>query len=945
MTNKLPSISAPRGQLIAEANLRASIFDALAEGVVVLDAQGEILDCNSAAEEILGIPRQQVLGRTPRDPRWRAIREDGTELPPDEMPSVITLRTHLPINRFVHGIVHVDGAVRWISVSSQPVIDESGGFQGVVASMADVTAQHEQAKRLVAQQAELDRFFDASLDMLCIATTDGRFVKLNPEWEACLGYPLAELEGRRFLDLIHPEDLAATRQALEALSQQTFIANFENRYRRRDGSYRWIEWRSTPIDGMIYASARDVTSRKDAEVALRIQTRELALQKQVLESVLDSPSTGFWDWHIARDYTYYNPSWLRMLGYSPGELPASPETWQQLIHPDDLHKAQQNYQAHVVSKGKEPFYNKVRYRHKDGSVVWVLCIGRVIEWSETGEPLRMTGCHIDITEAQTLEERLSVALSVSNTGLWEWCFDTGERYHSDECAVMLGYSPDEISFTTEVWRTLCHPEDLERARFLGRKHLNGETARLDCDYRLRAKSGGWVWVRDVAEVVDWAEDGAARRMLGVRMDVTVLREALMRAEEASLAKGEFLANTSHEIRTPLTAIIGYADLLTESMGLPCDTRRHALAIERNAQHLLTVINDVLDMSKIEAGQMLVECLPFDPVALLQEVVSLMEVRAAEKGLFLRVCYESALPVVICSDPTRLRQILLNVLGNAVKFTETGGVTVHVSCNPSARGMCFRVVDTGIGMTQSEREKVTRFAAFTQADSSMSRRFGGTGLGLRISNALAGLLGGQIEVESEAGKGSSFTVTIDTGDIDGVEISPLQMHTRATAAEIPLEGSHETSSPPVPAVETAQGLRGVRVLLAEDGPDNQRLIGFHLERAGAEVIVAENGLRAVELIESGASGSQPHLILMDMQMPELDGYDATRRLRAQGYRRPVIALTAHAMAGDREKCLKAGCDDYLSKPIDRRRLVEICALWGKPVMGQTTDVRGFPAPPQ
>lgn len=941
MTGKVPAISAPRGHFIAEQNLRASIFDALAEGVVVLDAQGEIRDCNAAAEEILGIPRKQVLGRTPKDPRWRAIREDGTDLPPNEMPAVITLRTHRAIGRFVHGIVHVDGAVRWISVSSQPVMDEGGTFQGVVASMADITAQHEQAKRLVAQQAELDRFFNSSLDMLCIATTDGRFLKLNPEWEACLGYPLAELEGRGFLDLIHPEDLEATRQALDELSQQKFIGNFENRYRRMDGSYRWIEWRSTPVGGMIYAAARDVTVRKDTEVALRLQSKELALQKQVLESVLDSPSTGFWDWHIAKEYEYYNPSWLRMLGYSPGELPESPETWQRLIHPDDLEKAHQNYQAHVASKGKESFHNKLRYRHKDGSLVWVLCIGRVIEWAETGEPLRMTGCHIDITEAQTLEERLSVALSVSNTGLWEWCLDTGERYHSDECASMLGYSPGEISFTTETWRTLCHPEDLERARVLGRKHLNGETARLDCDYRLRTKSGGWVWVRDVAEVVDWAEDGAARRMLGVRMDVTVLREALMQAEEASLAKGEFLANTSHEIRTPLTAIIGYADLLTESLELSLDTRGHALAIGRNAQHLLTVINDVLDMSKIEAGQMLVERVVFDPVELLHEVVSLMEVRAAEKGLFLRVLFESALPVAICSDPTRLRQILLNILGNAVKFTETGGVSVHVSYNPSASRLRFRVVDTGIGMTQAARERVTRFAAFTQADSSMSRRFGGTGLGLRISNALAGLLGGEIEVESEAGRGSVFTVTIDASDIEAPDIRPSQTHTRVTAAELRTEGSHASASLPLPAVESALGLHAMRILLAEDGLDNQRLIGFHLEKAGAEVIVAENGLQAVVLIESRIAGTLPHVILMDMQMPELDGYDATRRLRAHGYRRPVIALTAHAMAGDREKCLEAGCDDYLSKPIDRRRLVEVCALWGKPVMGETTDVRDLP----
>ncbi|MEO0476757.1 MAG: ATP-binding protein, partial [Planctomycetota bacterium] len=297
-------------------------------------------------------------------------------------------------------------------------------------------------------------------------------------------------------------------------------------------------------------------------------------------------------------------------------------------------------------------------------------------------------------------------------------------------------------------------------------------------------------------------------------------------------------------------------------------------------------------------------------------------RAKGKGLVIESVYETPTPGYIQSDPVRLRQILMNLLGNAIKFTEMGRVTIHVSCDIGRESMRFRVEDTGIGMTPEQRDAVASFKPFTQADASTTRRFGGSGLGLRISNALATMLGGGIDVQSEFDRGSAFTASIATGPLAGVDmIAPGQAKQSADQEE-PATQACATQAPRA----AAQPLSGVRILLAEDGPDNQRLISFHLKKAGAEITVCENGIEAAEAIEQAGDDQLPNVVLMDMQMPELDGYSATRRLRAAGFTLPIVALTAHSMDGDRQKCIDAGCDDYLTKPIDKAKLIETCARY-------------------
>jgi len=433
-----------------------------------------------------------------------------------------------------------------------------------------------------------------------------------------------------------------------------------------------------------------------------------------------------------------------------------------------------------------------------------------------------------------------------------------------------------------------------------------------------AKDGSRICFHCTANVALSDNDGNPVAVLEISRDVTEHKRAeeeLVRAkhaaEAANRAKSEFLANMSHEIRTPMTAIVGFTDLLMAYDAPFSQQREHLEIIRRNADNLLTIINDILDLSRIEADRLELEPTDCSPQQIVQDVLSLMRVRTAEKNLALDADYQFPLPEKIRTDPIRLRQVLLNLVGNAIKFTDSGGVQITVRCTCEERApprMHFEVADTGIALTAEEITAL--FQPFSQVDMSTTRRFGGSGLGLSISQRLANLLGGQVEVQSEPGRGSNFTVTIDPGPLEGVPM---------------LEGPAMIASEeePAPAVQVPT-LRG-RILLAEDGRDVQELIALYLQQSGLEVDLAENGLVACEKADASKAEGRPYdLILMDIRMPVMAGYEATRRLRRDGWKGPIVALTAYAMVGDREQCLQAGCDDYLAKPIRTQQLMDTLA---------------------
>jgi len=383
------------------------------------------------------------------------------------------------------------------------------------------------------------------------------------------------------------------------------------------------------------------------------------------------------------------------------------------------------------------------------------------------------------------------------------------------------------------------------------------------------------------------------------------KQAKEAAEAANRAKSEFLANMSHEIRTPLNSILGFSDLLLRGAdgGDEAERLDFVRTIQTSSHHLLTLLNDVLDLSKIEAGQLDVELSRCSPSQLLAEVVSVLRVRAIEKQLCLEYTWSGAIPETIESDPARFRQVLMNLIGNAVKFTRQGYVriTARVDREPAEPLLVIDVEDSGIGIPAENCERI--FSPFEQADSSVTREFGGTGLGLSISRRLVEMMRGRISVRSEPGRGSTFTIAIPTGPLENVRF--LEAHSLAgDRGDVIGQESQVVTLPPA------------RILLVDDGQTNRKLIGLILKRAGCTVETADNGRTALDL----ALTSQYDLVLMDMQMPIMDGYVATRLLRERGYQAPIVALTAHALLGDEQKCLAAGCTAYLSKPIDSQRLL-------------------------
>ena len=523
------------------------------------------------------------------------------------------------------------------------------------------------------------------------------------------------------------------------------------------------------------------------------------------------------------------------------------------------------------------------------------------------------------------EARARAFFELGIVGLAELDAESTVRRCNEEFAGMLGDSCAELLGRPLL--ALAEEGDREALGMVLRRLADGEIGRHSGLVKFVRKDGAVV---PMSLGVRACRDGELSRfpLLLVLVDMTEivhlvdrLREAKEQADAASQAKSEFLANMSHEIRTPMTAILGYTEMLREA--LPTGDAAQALeVIERNGKHLLVILNDILDLSKIEAGRMLVEQVKCPLAGIIDDTLELMQARATGKGLLLSAESTSPVPVLVSTDPTRLRQILGNLVGNAIKFTEAGEVRIRVSCKLGAPGqsaqLCLLVVDTGVGMSAAQLAML--FQPFSQGDSSMTRRFGGTGLGLVISKRLAQMLGGTIQVASEPGRGTTFRLLVDVGPVVADDLVPSLQEARQQPNE----------AEPVADPARLPGPRGARVLVADDGPDNQRLLRAMLKKAGYRVQLADNGAMACELVAAAAREKQPFdLVVMDMQMPVLDGYAATQQLRAAGFVLPILACTAHAMAEDRQRCLEAGCTDYTTKPIQRSELLRKIARCIKP----------------
>ncbi|MDH4251831.1 MAG: ATP-binding protein [Nitrospira sp.] len=530
---------------------------------------------------------------------------------------------------------------------------------------------------------------------------------------------------------------------------------------------------------------------------------------------------------------------------------------------------------------------------------------------------------------RTSEGRLTTTVQSTNIGIWDWDLNSNDVYLSSEWKRQLGHEDHEIGNTFQEWESRIHPEDHERALGAIAAYLSRRKSQLEIEHRLRHKDGSYRWILARGTLIK--SHGQSTRIVGIHLDVTdrkvaeeQLRQAKEVAEAASQAKSQFLANVSHEIRTPMNGVLGMAELLLRcALG---DKERHLTeSIHRSGTVLLGLINDILDFSKIEAGKLQLEIISFEIRRTIQDAVDLAMPEVQKKHLKISWHVAGDIPAYLLGDPMRLRQIIVNLVGNAVKFTERGVIEVAVSVEShrgELYGLSVTVRDTGIGISPEAQAHI--FAAFSQADGSTTRKYGGTGLGLAIVKQLVTLMGGHIKLQSAPGEGSTFTFSGYFKECD-----PAQRLQPPSAEESGIDAE--------PLAYHAEGSEQVRILLVEDNPVNREVACGMLETLNLRIDTAENGREAVAAVES----AEYALIFMDCQMPEMDGFTATQLIREREASTtspshinvhrsvshvPIVALTAHAMQGDRELCLAAGMDDYLTKPFTLSQLEQVLARW-------------------
>ena len=648
----------------------------------------------------------------------------------------------------------------------------------------------------------------------------------------------------------------------------------------------------------VAGTTRDVTEKHDAEETLR---RDEARQRLALEA---SHAFGTWHWDISKNTVDSDVSFAEMFNISEERLRQHPpfEEYFNAVHPDDKARVKANIEACLQRGGA--FEDEYRLVRPNGALRWISVRGHA-QLDENGVAISFPGAGVDVTHQheavealQASETRFRDLADAINQIIWVSRPDGRYEFINRRWYEFTGVAHG-TPFTS-AWREFFHPDDEPRASELWRRSINtGEP--YEVEYRLRRRDGVYRWRLARAECTRDAA-GNITRWYGSSTDIQDLVDAKQQAQAASVAKSEFLANMSHEIRTPMNAVIGLSDIMAMTSPLTERQRTYVDTLQVSAKSLLGLINDLLDIAKIEARTVEYERVDFNLLTLAEDVQAMTSVKAAEKNISFTLDYALGEKCDFVGDPTRIRQILFNLCANAVKFTEKGGVTLRLECcnerTGAAQQLCLIVCDTGIGIPAEKMASI--FQKFTQADSSINRRYGGTGLGLAITKALVDGMGGTIAVESVPSGGSRFIV------------------------QLPLEGAlAQVKGPLLMAPESAAHLgRRPRILLVEDYAPNVLVAQTLVQDFGYDCDVASSGLEALERVQANAYD----VVLMDVQMPGMNGHEATRAIRAREENEhlphlPIIGLTAHALAEDRDLCLAAGMDDYLSKPFRPGDLLE------------------------
>ena len=1017
-------------ELTQQRDNNQTVLDSLLEGVMSADISGTVLQVSPRWCAITGRSAEQSIGCEPPYPWW-----------PTGPADLLTAGQRRAIESATRAeydceIRRPDGTRVPVLVTICPVLSPSGQPQGLVTTYRDLTdrTRADAERRQMAE--ELDHFFSMSRDMLCIAGADGYFKRVNLAWTQTLGYTSAELLRRPYLELVHPDDLQrSTDEAAGLAAGGAATVAFEIRFRHRDGTYRWLSWNAAPEprEHLIYAVARDITEQREADQA---RARLAAIVESTDDAIIGKDIDG--------TITSWNPAAERLYGYAP-EVAIGRGI--ELILPPDRIDDAAGILARIARGETVKEQDSLRLR-KDGSPVHVGLTIAPIRDSD-GSIVGAAAVARDITGRRKAEERFrrlvlaapDAMVIVDSAGIIRLINEQTERLFGYRSNELIGQAVEML-----VPHQFRGRHGNHRQGFMAKPGYRGMGVGLEL---AGLRSDGTKFPIEISLAPLETEEGvlvsAAIRDITARKQVEQdLAAARDQALAAAKLKSEFVAMVSHEIRTPMNGVIGLTDLLLASDQQPAQ-RRYTQGIQTSARALLAIINDILDFSKIEAGKVALADTDVDLGRLVDETLHVAGEAARGKDLEVLGYYAADLPTAVRGDGGRLRQVLLNLVGNAVKFTEHGEVVLRVDVASPDSGRTprytFAVVDTGIGIGAQDMARL--FEPFTQVDTTTSRRFGGTGLGLTICRQLVELMGGTLEIDSDVGRGSRFSFTIalaaqsvsassgmagknrlaghrvlavddnetslrliaehtqswgmqtttaaDAGtalqqlrtatengrpydiavldqrmpEIGGIDLADRILHDPGIPTPIfillssdwheqeqiaAVTGAVEVLAKPVgpstlyncllrlvdPEAAQAAGQRQAPVLpepdadrglvlLAEDNDINQMVALDTLALLGYQADVASNGMEALRL----APGRPYRAILMDCQMPTMDGYEATRRLRAQEddtHHIPIIAMTAGALSEDRQRCLDAGMDDYLAKPINPAELRTVLDRW-------------------
>jgi PAS domain S-box-containing protein len=870
----------------------ASIVDSSDDAIIGRAPDGTIMSWNHGAEILFGYRAEEIIGKN--------IRVLAT---PESAPMVQKM-----IERIQQGetIPTFDGSAMTkfgrrieISASVSPVKDSQGKLVAVASILRDITER----KRAENARAILAAIVESSEDAFIAVSREREVLGWNKGAQTIYGYAAEEVVGKNNSVFMPTDRRDEFERVFNEVLAEEKVVRFESKRIRKDGQEIDVALVYSPIKNAqgavigVSAIVRDITQVKATQQALQ------EADERFRNFVHNIPDV-VWMVDEQQRVTFTSPNVEKMLGISPAEFyRRGTGAWFERVHPEDVEEAQSRFKE-LFAIGR-PFDVKVRLQRSDG--VWIWAHSRSVATHVANGLKLASGLLSDITEQtraqealQQSEQKYRLLFERNMAGVFRCCQSGNFIDCNDAAAKILGYDSREDLIGRSSADIFVDITDRDAAD----KKLNARQSSFNQETLVRRKDGRIIWAMSNSSLVD-GPDGP--EVEGTFIDITERKQAeeQMRlakeaAEAANRAKSEFLANMSHEIRTPMNGVIGMTELALETALTP-EQREYLDTVKSSAESLLYIINDILDFSKIEARKLELERVPFHVQEMVQTTLRELSIQAQQKQLSLTCHFAPDLPRAEIGDPVRLRQVLMNLVGNAIKFTDRGEVAITVENFHDAPNetLQFRVRDTGIGIATEKQQSI--FDAFVQADSSSTRQHGGTGLGLSIASQLVTLMGGRIWLESELGKGSTFYFTARFGVADDVSVKDND------------HGKHEP--------QNSNGKqRKLHILIAEDNPINSKVATHIVAKQGHTSVVVGSGRAALQALKE----EHFDLVLMDVQMPDMDGFEATNAIRQQEAgtvkHLPIVAMTAHAMSGDRERCLEAGMDAYVTKPVDGKKLL-------------------------